>query len=205
MRKKYGDVIGITMGSLPAVVICGYDVIKEALTTKGDDFSGRPAFTSGLLINGGQSLAFGVFNEAWKRQRKIARNVLHAYTSASKVPIEDIVHTEVDTVVRELMTEAETSRGVVEPCGTLRVAASSVMYQLCYGHYLHLRENTQFTQLLKSENRLQELLTAGSALDVMPWLRFLHGRRTNPPIPGCNRRVLHPPPQEGPRARRDLR
>ena len=177
LRKKYGDVIGITMGSWPAVVVCGTEAIKEALVTKGDDFAGRPAFTISLEHQEGRSLTFGAFDEAWKKLRKIAKNTLHAYTNASKVPLEDIVHDEVDTVVRGLLAEAKANRGVVWPCKTLRVAACSVMYQLCYGHHHNLRDNADFMQgIAKEQHEFQEFVAAGNVVDVMPWLRYFVGQ-----------------------------
>ena len=177
LRKKYGDVMSISMGSRPAVVVCGTEAIKEALVTKGDDFAGRPAFTIAQEYQQGLSLSFGVFDDTWKKFRKIVRNTLHAYTNASKVPLEDIVHDEVDTVVRGLLAEAEARRGVVGPCTTLRVAACSVMYQLCYGHHHNLRDNTDFMQgVMTGQHELQQFAASGNVLDVMPWLRFFVGQ-----------------------------
>lgn len=42
LRKIYGNVYSIFLGSKPVVVINGMKTIKEALVTKGIDFAGRP-------------------------------------------------------------------------------------------------------------------------------------------------------------------
>ncbi|BFZ13150.1 hypothetical protein BsWGS_16189 [Bradybaena similaris] len=41
-RNQCGDIYSVYMGQSLAVVLNGYDVLKEALVTKGDAFSDRP-------------------------------------------------------------------------------------------------------------------------------------------------------------------
>ncbi|XP_030075406.1 cytochrome P450 2F2 isoform X2 [Microcaecilia unicolor] len=41
MSKKYGPVFTLYMGSQPNLVLCGYETIKEALISQGDQFVGR--------------------------------------------------------------------------------------------------------------------------------------------------------------------
>ncbi len=42
LRKSYGDVYSLFIGSRPAVVINGVKAMKEALVTKSSEFAGRP-------------------------------------------------------------------------------------------------------------------------------------------------------------------
>lgn len=42
LRKDYGDVYSIYLGTRPAVIVNGLQAIKEALVNKGAEFSGRP-------------------------------------------------------------------------------------------------------------------------------------------------------------------
>lgn len=42
LRKKYGNVYSLFLGTRPAVVISGVKTIKEVLIAKGSDFAGRP-------------------------------------------------------------------------------------------------------------------------------------------------------------------
>ncbi|KAA8590515.1 hypothetical protein FQN60_014449 [Etheostoma spectabile] len=42
LRKSYGNVYSLFLGTRPAVIINGMKAIKEALVTKGTDFAGRP-------------------------------------------------------------------------------------------------------------------------------------------------------------------
>merc|ERR1712131_94329 len=42
MAKKYGSVYSFYLGPRPAVMLNGFDALKEALLTKAADFAGRP-------------------------------------------------------------------------------------------------------------------------------------------------------------------
>lgn len=42
LRKTYGNVYSLYLGSKPAVFINGLEAMKEALVTKAKEFAGRP-------------------------------------------------------------------------------------------------------------------------------------------------------------------
>ena len=42
MAKRFGSVYSIYIGSRPAVILNGFEAMKEALLTKSTDFAGRP-------------------------------------------------------------------------------------------------------------------------------------------------------------------
>ncbi|KAK7507572.1 hypothetical protein BaRGS_00001507 [Batillaria attramentaria] len=170
LHKTYGDVISISMGSFPAIVISGRDTIKEALVTKGDDFSGRPAFTTARLLNEGRNFGFSAFGAIWKVHRKIVSNVLYTFTNARNNPIEDIVRNEAQFVAEEYLSNGDQS---FNPKDTLMVAGSSMVYQLCFGQHLNIREDKDFMNDLNGSRRFQEFTKAGNPVDVMPWLRFI--------------------------------
>lgn len=44
LRKKFGDVIGLKLGNVESLVVCGHKNIREILITKGHHFDGRPSF-----------------------------------------------------------------------------------------------------------------------------------------------------------------
>lgn len=170
LRKTYGDVISISMGSWPAVVINGREAIKEALVTKGDDFSGRPAFTTAQLLNDGKNFGFSVFGPTWKMHRKIVSNVLYTFTNARNNPIEDIIRTEAHTVIEEFLAHGEKS---FCPRDSMQLAASSLVFQLCYGAHQNIREDQSFVSAVNGGREFVEFTRAGNPVDVMPWLRFI--------------------------------
>lgn len=53
LKEKYGNVFALQMGSTPAVVVNGYENIKEVVLTKGDKFDARPNFNRfNILFDG---------------------------------------------------------------------------------------------------------------------------------------------------------
>lgn len=42
MKDKFGPVFSIQMGLRKIVVLCGYEMVKEALVTQADQFAERP-------------------------------------------------------------------------------------------------------------------------------------------------------------------
>lgn len=170
MRKTYGDVISISLGSWPAVVIQGRDVIKEALVTKGDDFSGRPAFTTARSLNEGRNFAFSLFGPLWKAHRKIVSNVLYNFSNSRNNPIEAMICGEAETVAEEFLAHGDRSFCPMDP---LRVASSSMVYQLCFGTHLNIRQDADFMSALSDNFKFQRFTRAGNPVDVMPWLRYV--------------------------------
>lgn len=54
LKKKYGPVYSLKLGSSPAVIVNTYDTIKEVLVTKGNAFDARPDLTRFKLYFGGE-------------------------------------------------------------------------------------------------------------------------------------------------------
>lgn len=77
MTKKYGKLFRIQMGSRKVIVINSYDIAREALMTKAEDFAGRPHhFFGSIFGRNSTDLAFQTFSQGWKTQHKIALTAL---------------------------------------------------------------------------------------------------------------------------------
>ncbi|PVD37570.1 hypothetical protein C0Q70_00166 [Pomacea canaliculata] len=170
LRNIYGDVFSIQMGSFPAIVLNGMDAIKEALVTKGDDFSARPPFTTARLLNEGRNFGFAAFGPIWKAHRKIVSNVMYAFSNARNNPIEDIIVSEAITVAEEFAAHGNKP---FQPSDAVTMAASSLIYQLCYGRNKNIREDPDFASTLKNGKKFREFTSTGNPVDVMPWLRYI--------------------------------
>ncbi|XP_060071332.1 cytochrome P450 2C30-like [Ylistrum balloti] len=48
LRKQYGNVFRLTLGTSNAVVVLGHDLVREALVQKGDKFQYRPNWLLGI-------------------------------------------------------------------------------------------------------------------------------------------------------------
>ena len=169
LRKTYGDVISISMGRWPAVIVSGRETIHKALLAMGDDYSGRPAFMTARMLNGGRSLGLGPFDEVWKMHRTAVTNAMNRFVNASSSLIEDVVCTEANTIIAQFKSHGKNS---FSPNGSMPVAALSMIHQLCYGKDELIRENQDFKDALITERDMRNF-KRGNPLDAVPWLRFL--------------------------------
>ncbi|XP_069815872.1 cytochrome P450 2C21-like isoform X2 [Dendropsophus ebraccatus] len=67
--KKYGPVFTIWKSTDPVVVLCGYEVVKDALLTHGEEFSGRPFFPVVDVYSEGYSFP-SLNGERWRQLRR---------------------------------------------------------------------------------------------------------------------------------------
>ncbi|XP_042305987.1 cytochrome P450 2C42-like isoform X2 [Sceloporus undulatus] len=56
--QKYGPIFTIWMGPKPAVVLCGYEVVKDALVDHAEEFGGRPHIPLSNRVMKGQGNTF---------------------------------------------------------------------------------------------------------------------------------------------------
>ena len=77
MAKKYGKLFRVQMGNRKVIVINSYDIAREALVKKAEDFAGRPHhFFGSIFGRNSTDLAFQTYSKRWKTQHKIAVTAL---------------------------------------------------------------------------------------------------------------------------------
>ncbi|XP_063777152.1 cytochrome P450 2C20-like [Pseudophryne corroboree] len=69
LQKKYGPIFTVWKLTRPVVVLCGYEVVKDALVNHGDEFSGRPLLPVHDRYSGGYSLSTPHM-ERWRQLRR---------------------------------------------------------------------------------------------------------------------------------------
>ncbi|XP_077988671.1 cytochrome P450 2J5-like [Glandiceps talaboti] len=71
MAAKYGDIFSVRLGGRLAIVLNGYDAMREAFVKNGDVFSGRP-YDARTLVIGKETIARQP-DSIWKHTRKLYR------------------------------------------------------------------------------------------------------------------------------------
>uniref|UniRef100_H3CMS3 Cytochrome P450, family 2, subfamily X, polypeptide 9 n=1 Tax=Tetraodon nigroviridis TaxID=99883 RepID=H3CMS3_TETNG len=170
LRKTYGNIYSLYLGRKPAVVISGLKTIKEALVTKGSDFSGRPQdmFINDALKKNGVVLQD--YDNAWKDHRRFALMTLRNF-GMGKTSMEDRINGEIEYIVNTL----EKSNGkTLSPHLMFHNAASNIICQVLFGtryeyddHFI--REMIRcFTENAKISNGPWVML-----YDSIPLVRYL--------------------------------
>ncbi|TRY54562.1 hypothetical protein DNTS_033418 [Danionella cerebrum] len=159
--EKYGNIFSLYTGSRPTVFLNSFEVIKEALVTKAQDFSGRPQdfMISHLVENKGVVLAD--FGTRWKDHRRFALMTLRNF-GLGKQSMEERILAEVSHIVTYL--DKNTGK-TVAPQNLFHNLASNVIGLVLFGSRFDY--NNEFLQ------RYIQLMTEISKILNGPWNMIL--------------------------------
>ncbi|KAJ7370095.1 hypothetical protein OS493_034306 [Desmophyllum pertusum] len=88
MAEKYGKLFRIHMGSRKVIVINSYEIAREALIAKAEDFAGRPHhFFGSIFGRNSTDLAFQTFSQRWKIQHKITLTALRLTADKANIAL----------------------------------------------------------------------------------------------------------------------
>ena len=175
-RNEYGDVFRIRLGSWNTVVLNGLSTIKEALERPGDVLSSRPNFVSTQMIRKVQEnegFPFAPFNEAYLKQRKLTAKALRKFTHIRNHQVEDLICHEVE----KLAIDCLQCKGIpLDISETITLSSGVVIYNVLIGNDDKgddVRNDESFQQYIKSSQDFVEFVGSASAIDALPWLRFI--------------------------------
>lgn len=79
LAKIYGKLFRIHLGSRKVIVINSYDIAREALVKKAEDFAGRPHhFLGNIFGRRCTDIVFQTYSRRWKTQHKIISTALRS-------------------------------------------------------------------------------------------------------------------------------
>ncbi|XP_069799523.1 cytochrome P450 2A5-like [Dendropsophus ebraccatus] len=172
LSETYGPVFTIYLSSVPAIVLVGYDCVKEALIDNGDIFGGRGTTEFGDLLFKG----YGVIltnGERWKQLRRFSLTTLRNF-GMGKRSIEERTQEEARYLAEEFRKSGDSP---FEPTNLLTLAVSNVICSIVFGERFDY-ENVKFRTLLTLLKETTHLMssTLGILLNIFPkTLQFLPG------------------------------
>ncbi|XP_044149510.1 cytochrome P450 2G1-like [Bufo gargarizans] len=172
LSETYGPVFTIYASSTPAVVLTGYDCVKEALIDNGDMFSVRgPSALGNLLFKD-----YGVImsnGERWKQLRRFSLSTLRNF-GMGKRSIEERIQEEARYLAEEIRKNGGTP---FDPTYLLTLAVSNVICSIVFGERFDY-EGDKFRTLLTLIKEMFLLMSStwGILLNIFPkTLHFLPG------------------------------
>ncbi|XP_048812035.1 cytochrome P450 1A5 [Lagopus muta] len=181
MSRKYGDVMEVTIGSRPVVVLSGLETIRQALVRQAEDFMGRPDLYSFRHITDGQSLTFSTdTGEMWRARRKLAQNALKTFsiaaspTASSSCLLEEHVTSEASYLVTKFLQLMEEKQSF-DPYRYMVVSVANVICAICFGkRYDH--DDQELLNVVNVVDEFVDVTAVGNPADFIPLLRYLPSR-----------------------------
>ncbi|XP_004621912.2 cytochrome P450 2C27-like isoform X4 [Sorex araneus] len=159
LSKVYGPVFTLYFGMKPAVVLYGYETVKEALVDLGEEFAGRsdvPVFKK--LNEGHVGVLFSV-GKTWKELRRFSILTLRSLGMGKK-SIEDRVQEEAHCLVEELR---KTNSSPCDPTFILGCAPCNVICSIIFQNRFNYTDQ-DFLKLVEILNENVEIFSS-------PWIQ----------------------------------
>ncbi|KAM9318065.1 cytochrome P450 2G1-like isoform 2-T2 [Pholidichthys leucotaenia] len=166
LSEKYGPVITLYLGRRRAVVLVGYDAVKEVLVDQGDDFTGRAPVP--LIMRATRGYGLGVSNgERWRQLRRFTLTALRDFGMGRKGMEEWIQEESRHLVDRILGTKAKP----FDPTAFLRCTVSNVICCLVFGQrFSYDDDNFQKILQIVSDTLKFGSTPQGQMYNLFPWL-----------------------------------
>ncbi|NXI66957.1 CP2CL protein, partial [Anseranas semipalmata] len=154
LSEEYGPVFTVHLGSDPVVVLCGYDVVKEALIDRGDEFAARGHMPIGDRANKGLGIIFSN-NEEWLQVRRFALTTLRNF-GMGKRSIEERIQEEAEHLLEEI---TKTKRMPFDPTFMLSCTVSNVICSIIFGKRYDYKDK-KFLALMNNMNNIFEMMNS---------------------------------------------
>ncbi|XP_064286658.1 cytochrome P450 2C8-like isoform X2 [Passer domesticus] len=142
------------MGSDPVVVLHGYDVVKEALIDRADEFAARGHMPIGDRTNNGLGIIFSN-NEPWLQVRRFSLTTLRNF-GMGKRSIEERIQEESDYLLEEIH---KTKGTPFDATFMLSCAVSNVICSIVFGRRYDYKDK-KFLALMDNMKNIFEMMNS---------------------------------------------
>lgn len=169
IAEEYGKIYTLYLpGGQRCVVVNSIDLAREALLTKRDDFSGRPAtYIADYLSRGLKDIICADFTQGMILQRKIAHSALRMYGSGMK-KLEGLICGESEHLAKRISAHQGKP---FDPKEDIQLTILNVICAIVYGESYNI-EDEEFLRIVKYNDEFIRLFGSYNILDLLPWLRF---------------------------------
>ncbi|XP_078273637.1 cytochrome P450 2K1-like [Rhinoraja longicauda] len=172
LSEKYGPIFSIKLGTMKAVVLTGYETVKDALINHPDVFGGRAHVPIFEEVAKGHGIIFG-HGDSWKQMRRFTVSTLRDFGMGRKT-IEDKITEETHFLIK--MFESHKGQEF-NPTFKLNAAVANILCSIVFGDRFDY-DDERFNILVKGIN--ENIQLAGSPTiqiyNAFPILRFLGSR-----------------------------
>ncbi|KAM4041234.1 cytochrome P450 2J2-like isoform 1-T1 [Anomaloglossus baeobatrachus] len=166
LSEIYGNIMTIWVGQSPAIVVTGYEAVKQCLIDNAEQVSNRPttpyfkyyAEERGIIFSNGEN---------WKLQRRLCLQILRSLGFGKK-DLEGRVKVEANQLVEIFSSQKGRA---TDPNRCIMNAVGNVMSAVNFGHTYSLRDEV-FHRLIDATNVVVDFggTHCGQLYDTFPWL-----------------------------------
>ncbi|XP_055507621.1 cytochrome P450 2K1-like [Leucoraja erinacea] len=173
LSEKYGPIFTIKLGTMKAVVLTGYETVKDALINHPDVFGGRAHLPIFDDLNMGHGIIFG-HGESWKQMRRFTMSTLRDFGMGRK-SIEDKIVEETHFLIK--MFESYEGQEF-NPTFKLNAAVANIICSIVFGDRFDY-DDERFNTLVEIVNENIKLVghPMVQIYNSFPILGFLLGTR----------------------------
>ncbi|XP_009999090.1 PREDICTED: cytochrome P450 2C20-like isoform X2 [Chaetura pelagica] len=154
LSEEHGPVFTVHLGSEPVVVLHGYDVVKEALIDRADEFAARGHMPIGDRANNGLGIVFSN-NIEWLQVRRFTLSTLRNF-GMGKRSIEERIQEETEYLLEEIN---KTKGTPFDPTFMLSCAVSNVICCIVFGKRYDYKDKN-FLSLMNNMNNIFEMMNS---------------------------------------------
>ncbi|XP_072885377.1 cytochrome P450 2B4-like [Hemitrygon akajei] len=164
LGRKYGPVFTVWLGPRPAVVLCGFEAVKEALVNQAEDFGARGTVPSIRKVTRGYGIASS--NGFRSRQlRSFAISALRDFGNGSK-SLEDFIRQEAECLVEIFKKSGESP---FDPTFQLNSATANIMCAIVFGNRFDYQDPKLLALLRMIDENMKVISSPwGQLYDLLP-------------------------------------
>ncbi|XP_032995431.1 cytochrome P450 2C16-like [Lacerta agilis] len=178
LMDKWGPIFTVWMGPKPMVVLCGYEVVKDALLDHAEEFGGRPALPFFNAVNRYKGL-ISTSEKKWRELRRFTLTTLRDFGMGKKTMSKRVQEEAVCLV--EAMATAKGQ--VFDLRKYLRIAVSNVISSVVFGSRFDYKDQVFLEKLHIMEDFVSYLVSyMGQIYNVFP--------KIMPYLPGQHKKIF---------------
>ncbi|XP_018422664.1 PREDICTED: cytochrome P450 2B4-like [Nanorana parkeri] len=174
MRKKYGDVFTVYLGSRPVVVVNGYKAVKEVYLDRADDFLARGDTETFNTSYHNHGFVFTTDINMWKELRRFSLSTMRDFGMGKK-GIEDVIIEESQCLVKELK---KTKGTFFDPQQIFNKVSGNVIFSIMFGHR-HDYEDVELLDVVNTMCETFHIISSGwgQVFEMFPGImKFMPGK-----------------------------
>ncbi|NXY22985.1 CP2J6 protein, partial [Atrichornis clamosus] len=165
MAKIHGNIFTLWLSSRPAIVLQGFQTVKEGLTVHAEDVAGRPVANIFQILTHGKGVMFSN-GHVWKQQRRFGIATMRKM-GVGKKDQEHRLQEEAFHLVEYLQ---KTNGKPLDPTMPVVHTVSNVICSVIFGHRFS-RDDENFHRLIESIDTVTAFVNSISFFihEISPW------------------------------------